>query len=92
MAMNNRWLCWMLMGVMCILCLNQGHAQEVNDLGGGLSELKLGTERPDVRAMLNKLGIAVGAVLVLGGIAIYVTRVVVPRLGPVSRKRVKSSR
>jgi flagellar biogenesis protein FliO len=39
--------------------------------------------------MLTKLSVAVGTVLVLGGVAIYLMRVVMPKIGPVNKKRVK---
>ena len=43
----------------------------------------------DVRAMLYKLCAAMGTVLILGGVAMYVLRVVMPKFGPVKQKRVK---
>jgi len=39
--------------------------------------------------MLYKLSAAVGTMLVLAGAAIYLMRVVMPKLGPVRTKRVK---
>ena len=77
------------MGLLTVLCISQVHAQAADGADEGLSGLKLGTERPDVRAMLRKLSVAVGAVLVLGAMAVYAVRVWVPRWGPVSRTRVK---
>lgn len=76
-------------GVLSVACLGQMDAQEVNDVREGLLSRKVGTERLDVRVMLTKLSVAVGVVLVLGAIAIYVVRVVAPKWGPVSKKRVK---
>ena len=89
MAMNIRWLCWVLIGVLSLASVGQAAAQEPNGLGGYQPDLKLGAERLDVRAMLYKLSAAVGTVLVLAGVAIYLMRVVMPKLGPVRKKRVK---
>jgi flagellar biogenesis protein FliO len=89
MAMRLKWLCWMLIGVLSLACLGEAAAQEPNGPVDELSTLKFGAERPDVRMMLYKLCAAVGTVLVLGGVAIYVMRVLMPRFGPVRKKRVK---
>ncbi len=89
MAMSLKWLCWMLIGVLSLICLGQAAAQEPNGPADDLTGLKFGAERMNVRMMLYKLSAAVGTVLVLGGVAIYVMRVVMPKFGPVHKKRVK---
>lgn len=82
-------LCWVLIGVLCCSWFGAACAQEPNGVKVVSPGSKLGTERSEVRALLNKLCVAVGVVLVLGGVAIYLLRVVVPRMGPMSTKRVK---
>ena len=89
MARHIKWMLWIVAGVLSVACLGQVHAQEVNEVGQGLSGWPVGTERPDIRVMLTKLSVAVGMLLVLGAAAIYMVRVVVPKWGPVSKKRVK---
>ncbi len=89
MVMSLKWLCWMLIGVLSLTCLGPAGAQEPNGSGDSLTGLEFGADRMDVRMMLYKLSAAVGTVLVLGGVAIYVMRVVMPRFGPVRKKRVK---
>ncbi len=88
--MTPRWMCWVLIGVLSLAGFGGAAAQEPNGLGHESSgSLKLGSGQSDVRAMLYKLCAAVGTVLVLGGIALYVLRVLVPKFGPVSKNRVK---
>ncbi len=89
MVMSLKWLCWMLIGVLSLSGLGEAAAQEPNGPVDDLPGFKLGAERTDVRMMLYKLCAAVGTLLVLGGVAIYVMRVVMPRFGPVHKKRVK---
>ncbi len=90
MAINTRWLCWIMISVLSLACSGPVAAQQQPDgLDGNQPDLKLGAERTDVRAMLYKLSAAVGIVLVLAGVAIYLLRVVMPKLGPVRKKRVK---
>ncbi|MCF7972264.1 MAG: flagellar biosynthetic protein FliO [Phycisphaerae bacterium] len=91
MAIKIRWLCWIMISVLAGACLGVAAAQEPNDLGVNTPSygLKGPADQPDVRTMLYKLCVAVGTVLVLGGVAIYVMRVVMPKLGSVSKKRVR---
>jgi len=81
----------MLIGVLSLACFDAAGAQEPNAFNNGQASslLKQGSRQTDVRAMLHKLSVAVGVVLVLGAGAIYLMRVVVPKFGPVSKKRIK---
>ncbi len=88
--MSSRWMCWILIGVLSLAGFGEADAQEPNGLGRELSRsLEPGSGQSDVRAMLYKLCAAVGTVLVLGGVAMYVLRVVLPKFGPVNKNRVK---
>jgi flagellar biogenesis protein FliO len=89
MAMNIRWLCWILIGVLSLACFGPVAAQAPEGLDVNQPGLKLGADRADVRAMVYRLCAAVGIVLVLAGVAIYLIRVVMPKLGPARKKRVK---
>lgn len=80
-------LIWILLAGL-VLVSGLVWAQEPNEVGlSGLMRQSGGAS--DVRAMLYKLCAAVGTVLILGGVAVYVLRVVMPKFGPVSQKRVK---
>jgi flagellar biogenesis protein FliO len=87
--MNSRWLCWILIGVLSVACFGRVAAQATEGLDVNQPGFKLGAGHTDVRAMVYRLCAALGIVLVLGGVAIYLLRVVVPKLGPVRKKRVK---
>ena len=89
MTMSFRWLCWMLIGVLSLVCLGGASAQEPKAGYDQSDSPRRGAEDYDVRAMLYKLCAAVGTVLVLGGAAIYLMRVVMPKLRPGSTKRVR---
>lgn len=89
MAINTRWLCWLMISVLSLACFGQVAAQQSDGQDVNQPGLKLGADRADVRAMLYKLSAAVGIVLVLAGVAVYLLRVVMPKLGPVRKKRVK---
>ena len=91
MATNFRWLFWMLICVLSLACFGAVSAQEPNGVKIGQSDplFKPGSGSSEVRAMLQKLSVAVGVLLVLGGGAIYLMRVILPKFGPVSKKRIK---
>ncbi len=88
--MSSRWMCWIVFGVLSLAAFEASAAQEPNGLGNELSHsLKPGAGQSDVRDMLYKLCAAVGTVLVLGGMAIYVLRVLLPKFGPVNKNHIK---
>jgi flagellar biogenesis protein FliO len=89
MAMRLKWLSWILIGVLSLAGLGEAAAQEPDGPADDLPGFKLGAERTDVRMMLYKLSVAVGTLLVLAGVAFYMMRVVMPKFGPVRKKRVK---